>query len=140
MISLKRLYEYKEEPSELDASIKMIITKKGDPIYKKIKHIFSKHGEAFIDIDSRIIYIDGEEAEREGWSNDHFLFVQAHEIAHLRMGHTPENRDETMADWWAVCYLWDKGYKDSAKLGIKQFEYRNGVKFNEYNASMIDEQ
>ena len=36
MIKLKRLYEYKEEPSDLDASIKMIITKKGDGLYVDI--------------------------------------------------------------------------------------------------------
>ncbi len=136
MISLKRLYEYKEEPSELDASIKMIITKKGDGLYSKAKHLFSLHGEAFLDIDSRKIYVDGEEAEREGWTRDHYLFVQAHEIAHLKMKHTPENRDEPMADWYAVLLLKKKGYDDAAKLGIKQFEYRNGISFKEYHGKM----
>ncbi len=138
MISLKRLYEYKEEPSELDASIKMIITKKGDGLYSKAKHLFSLHGEAFLDLDSRKIYVDGEEAEREGWTEDHYLFVQAHEIAHLKMKHTPENRDEPMADWYAIHYLLKKGHKDAAKLGAKQFKYRNGITFKEYNRKMKD--
>ena len=133
MISLKRLlFEYNEEPSELDASVKVLITRKGDGFYSKVSHIFSQHGEAFLDLDSRRIIIDGEEADNENWSNEHFLFVQAHEIAHLRLKHTPENRDETMADCWAILYLADKGYKEAAKLGIQQFKYRNGVTFKEY--------
>ncbi len=133
MISLKRLlYEYYEEPSELDASVKVLITRKGDGFYGKVSHVFSKHGEAFIDLDNRTIIIDGEEADNENWTDAHFLFVQAHEIAHLRLKHTPETRDETMADYYAILYLADKGYKDAAKLGIKQFKYRNGLTFKEY--------
>ncbi len=132
MISLKRLHEYKEEPSELDASVKVIVTRDGDGFYGKIKHLFSTHGEGFLDIDTRKIYIDGEEADREGWTDDHYLFVQAHEIAHLRLKHTQETRDEPMADYYAINYLLDKGYRDAAILGIRQFKYRNGVTFKEY--------
>ncbi len=138
MISLKRLYEYKEEPSQLDASVKVIVTRKGDGLYHKVNHHFSKHGEAFLDLDTRKIYIDGEEADDENWTSDHYLFVQAHEIAHLRLRHTPDNVDETYTDYYAVCLLADKGYKKAAKIGISQFKYRNGITFKEYREQLDD--
>ncbi len=133
MISLKRLlYEIEEKQSELDPSVKIIVTRKGDGFYHKVNHMFSQHGEGFLDLDTRTIYIDGEEADNEGWTEDHYLFVQAHEIAHLKLDHTADNRDETYTDYYAILYLADKGHTDAAKLGIKQFKYRNGVTFKEY--------
>ena len=138
MISLKRLlYEYTDEQSQLDPSVKVIVTRKGDGFYSKISHMFSKHGEGFLDLDTRTIFIDGEEADNEGWTEDHYLFVQAHEIAHLKLGHTMDNRDETFTDYYAILYLAEKGHTGAAKLGIKQFKYRNGVTFKEYR-KMVD--
>ena len=133
MISLRKLLnEYIEEPSELDASVKVIITRKGDGMYSKVNHHFSKHGEAFLDLDSRTIFIDGEEADSENWTKDHYLFVQAHEITHLRLRHDRNNADETYTDYCAIYLLADKGYKEAAKIGVSQFKYRNGITFKEY--------
>ena len=133
MISLKRLLrEYREYPSKLDASVKVIITRKGDGFYAKLKHHFSKCGDAVLDAGNRKIYIDGEVADKENWSVDHFLFVEAHEIAHLRLKHDTDNSDETEADFYAICHLLDKGYEEAARIGVSQFKYRNGLTFEEY--------
>jgi len=134
MISLKRLLrEYREEPSELDASVKVIITRKGDGLYEKVSHHFSTHGDAVLDPQRRKIYIDGETADNENWTQDHFLFVQAHEIAHLRLKHTPGSKDiEAEADFYAICHLLEKGHEEAARVGISQFEFRNGLTFDEY--------
>jgi len=123
---------YKDEPSELDASVKVVLVRKDDPIYNKIGHHFSTHGDAFLDVDERTIFIDGETADRENWTRDHFLFVQAHEIAHLRLKHDRNTADEAYTDYCAVAFLYKKGYKDAAAIGISQFEYRNGITFEEY--------
>ena len=124
--------EYREEPSELDASLKVIVTRRGDGAYRKVKHNFSKYGNAFLDIDTRKMYIDGENADREEWTKDHFLFAEAHEIAHLRLNHEGGNVDEAYTDLYAILYLDDKGHDDAADIGISQFEYRNNISFKEY--------
>ena len=121
------------EPSELDASINISVIRKGDPIYRKMGHHFSTHGNAFLDFDERTIFIDGDNADKENWTNDHFLFVQAHEIAHIKLNHHKgQDIDETYTDYCAIVHLYKKGYKDAAAIGISQFEYRNGVTFEEY--------
>ena len=132
------LREYKEVPSELDASVLVAVTRKGDGIYNKVNHNFSKCGNAFLDIDQRKIYIDGEEADRENWTKDHFLFVEAHEIAHLRLDHESGNADEAYTDYHAIHHLNKKGFDGAAKIGITQFEYRNGITFEDY-LDKIDE-
>ena len=139
MIMLKNLIrEYKEEPSELDASITVAITRKDDGVYNKVKHHFSKCGDAFLDVDERKIYIDGEVVDKEKWTRDHLLFTQAHELMHIRLGHDADNHDEAYTDYCAVHYLYKKGHKEAAKIGISQFEYRNGIKFEDYMDNIND--
>ena len=134
MIMLKSLIKegYKDEPSELDASIRVMVVRKDDPIYNKVGHHFSKHGDAFLDLHERTIFIDGETADSENWTRDHFLFVQAHEIAHIRLDHDRDNADEAYTDYYAIVFLYKKGFKDAAAIGISQFEYRNGITFEDY--------
>ncbi len=129
---MKRLHEYKEETSKLDASVKVIVTRKDDGFYGKVSHHFSSHGNAFLHTDSRTIFIDGEEADAENWTPDHYLFVEAHEIVHLRLRHTPETADEAHTDYCAIYLLADRGHDEAAKIGITQFKYRNGISFKEY--------
>jgi len=139
MIILKDLInEYKEVPSKLDPSVIVAVTRKDDGVYGRVSHNFTKNGNAYLDIEERKIYIDGEEADKENWTRDHFLFVEAHEIAHIRLKHSPGNVDEANTDYYAICYLVEKGYEDAAAIGITQFKFRNGISFEEYMDKIND--
>jgi hypothetical protein len=124
--------EDKGTPSELDASVGVVIVRKNDTAYNKVGHHFSTHGNAFLDVDSRTIFIDGDEADNENWTKDHYLFVQAHEIAHIRLKHDGNNHDEARTDYYAILFLHKKGHKAAASIGITQFKYRNGITFEEF--------
>jgi hypothetical protein len=69
----------------------------------------------------------------EGPNDSLFKFIEAHEVAHILLGHDgPRNEQEEIeADLGAYLILTKWGYKDSIKMLLKNFRFRHGVKFDE---------
>ena len=65
-----------------------------------------------------IILIDGERVNEEGLSDDHILAIEAHEIAHERLGHSGKRNQthETEADELAIEILDSTGKKEVSDL------------------------
>jgi len=79
-----------------------------------------------------LVIIDGEQFVNN-FSADVLKFIEAHEIAHIIMGHDgPRSEvDEMDADLGAYILLKRKGKTDSIKTLLKHFKDRHGVRFNE---------
>lgn len=65
-----------------------------------------------------IILIDGERVNEEGLSDDHLLAIEAHEIAHARLGHAGERNQthEVEADELAIEILDSMNKKEASDL------------------------
>lgn len=101
--------------SEFDNTIPIAVLGKDDYRYEVIKPIFDKMGFGFMLND--MVFIDGERR-----LNKHIVkWIEAHEVAHIKLGHTKERnkRDELDADTFAYKLLIERGYTKTAEL-VKQ--------------------
>jgi hypothetical protein len=108
------------------------------PSYKLYKEeLFSKAGLAFILIDHKVIFFDGERIAEEKLNKNHILYVFAHEIGHHVLGHNSRRnyRLEMEADWAAVNICVHTKRKSAAMLAIYEFYNRYGFSYQELSVS-----
>lgn len=119
-----------------DLSINVIF--KENPNYLKMKKIFDKFGYGFLAPEFKTIFIDGEIfISEDGLTFDDLKFIEAHEIAHLILGHNGprSEKDEIEADLGAYLLLKDKNM--STERLVDEFEYRHGIPFSEELLSKV---
>jgi Zn-dependent peptidase ImmA (M78 family) len=99
--------------------------------YPKLKPLFDKLGFGFMVPNQNMIVIDGEMLVEYG--GEILKFIEAHEIAHIILGHDgPRNpQDEIDADLGAYLLLSKINAKIPLQILLSFFESRHGIEFNE---------
>ena len=106
---------FSEFSNEENKDIAVGIIGKDDYRYEVLKPLFEEYGPGFTDTKIGCIFIDGE----AGLNKDEMKWIEAHEVAHIRLKHKMGDRDaddEYNADSHAKLYLLKHGYDKAAKL------------------------
>jgi hypothetical protein len=109
-----KMAKYGLAESLIDPSWKVVFTDSTE-----LAEHFAKFGIAFSHLEERMIYIDSAEFERHGLTQDHQLAIEAHEIAHGRLGHHGDFIDpvqERQADETAIQILRSMGHHSAGDL------------------------
>ena len=99
--------------------------------YKILKPLFNKYGYGFYSPEDKIIILNGERFINSDLDFRDFKFVEAHEIAHLLLGHTGPYSEEDEMDADLGAYILLKNKKLSTDRLVNEFENRHGVPFTE---------
>ena len=115
----------KQFRSEFDNDVLVNIIDKDDFRYDVVKPIFEQFGFGFMVPTDFVVLIDGEQK----LSKDVLKWIEAHEVAHIILGHKPEknSKDEIEADTLAYKLLVGNGYHKAAQLVKDKFLERHGV-------------
>lgn len=118
--------------SEFLPEITVAVVFGDNPQYQQLKSMFDEYGYGFMVPNKNLVIIDGENI-LENFNVDLLKFIEAHEIAHVILGHDgPRSEDEELdADLGAYLLLKEKGYINSIKSLLKNFKQRHGIKFDE---------
>jgi len=128
-------------PSNFLSDINITIVFKENENYDTLKKQFETYGYGFLIPNIKTIILDGEVfLGDQGLTFDDMKFVEAHEIAHILLGHDgPRNeQDELEADLGAYKILKKHNLKKSIDRLIEQFENRHGIKFDESLLEIIE--
>ena len=118
-------------PSTFKSDTNILVVFKENENYPNLKPLFDEYGYGFYHPESKTIILNGEDFIGTDLDFNDMKFVEAHEVAHLLLGHTgPYSEDDEMdADLGAYILLKDKGLSTD-KL-VKEFKNRHGVDFDE---------
>ena len=118
--------------SEFLPEITVAVVFGDNPQYQQLKSMFDEYGYGFMVPNKNLVIIDGENI-LENFNVDLLKFIEAHEIAHVILGHDgPRSEDEELdADLGAYLLLKEKEYINSIKSLLKNFKQRHGIKFDE---------
>ena len=118
----------KQFRSEFDNDVLVNIIGKDDFRYDVVKPIFEQFGFGFMVPTDFVVLIDGEQK----LSKDVLKWIEAHEVAHFKLGHSEEKNenDEREADTLAYKLLIGNGYHKAAQLLKDKFIERHGIHFN----------
>ena len=118
--------------SEFLPEITIAVVFSDNPQYEKLTSFFKEYGYGFLVPNKNLVVIDGENIV-DNFDSDVLKFIEAHEIAHIILGHDgPRNDEEEMdADLGAYILLKNKGREESIKHILDNFEDRHGVNFDE---------
>lgn len=118
--------------SEFLPSVQIAVVTDENPQYEQLKPLFDKFGYGFMVPGKNLVIIDGEQFI-DNFGADVLKFIEAHEIAHVIMGHNgPRSEDEEIdADLGAYILLKQAEKNDSLKVLLKQFKNRHGIRFDE---------
>jgi len=118
--------------SEFLPEITIAVVFSDNPQYEKLTPFFEEYGYGFLVPNKNLVVIDGENIV-DNFDSDVLKFIEAHEIAHIILGHDgPRNDEEEMdADLGAYILLKNKGREESIKHLLNNFEDRHGVNFDE---------
>jgi len=121
-----------EYNSEFLTDVIVVVVFNDDPLYSQVKPFFNEYGFGFMVPGKNLMIIDGEILVDEPDAKDILKFIEAHEVAHILLGHDgPRNdKDEIDADLKALDLLIEKGYDKSIKILLDKFQERHGVEFN----------
>ena len=122
-----------EYNSEFLTDVIVVVVFNDDPLYSQVKPFFEEYGFGFMVPGKNFMIIDGEILVDEPDAKDILKFIEAHEVAHVMLGHDgPRNpKDEIEADLIALDLLNKKGYDKSISILLDKFEERHGLKFND---------
>ena len=118
--------------SEFLPSVQIAVVTDDNPQYEQIKPFFEEYGYGFMVPGKNLVIIDGEQFI-DNFGADVLKFIEAHEIAHVIIGHDgPRSEDDEIdADLGAYILLKQAERNDSLKVLLKQFKNRHGIRFNE---------
>ena len=118
--------------SEFLPSVQIAVVFEEDPQYENLRELFQDYGYGFMVPGKNLVIVDGEQLVN-GFGHEVLKFIEAHEIAHIIMGHDgPRSEDDEIdADLGAYILLSKSGKTDSIKTLLKQFKHRHGIKFEE---------
>ena len=125
-------------PSTFKSDTNILVVFKNNENYPNLKPLFDEHGYGFYYPKDKTIILNGEDFVGTGLDFNDMKIVEAHEIAHLLLGHTgPYSKDDEMdADLGAYLLLKNKGLPTD-KL-VKEFESRHGIPFTEDLLQRVD--
>ena len=111
--------------SEFLPEITISVVFSDSPQYKKLLPYFKEYGYGFLLPNINLVIIDGENII-DNFDSDVLKFIEAHEIAHIILGHDgPRNDEEELdADLGAYILLKSKNKNESIKYLIDNFEDR----------------
>lgn len=118
--------------SEFLPEITISVVFSDSPQYERLSPLFQEYGYGFLVPNKNLVVIDGENIV-DNFDSDVLKFIEAHEIAHIILGHDgPRDEGEEMdADLGAYILLKNKGKVESIKYLIDNFKDRHGVNFDE---------
>ena len=124
--------------SYFDSRITVVFLAQDDAEYSRFSQYFKRLGLGFLFKDK--VFIDITRIENEGYTTDHMVFIEAHEVAHFWLKHPPKRdpKNEAEADFVGILLCMKKGHRKPAKIGIQHFRARNGVDFRKYDAKYGD--
>ncbi len=119
-----------------DAKISVVFSE--DKLYKKLKPIFKKMGYGFLIPDKKTIVIDGERV-LSNYDPSFLKFIEAHEVAHIILGHDgPRNDDDEIdADLGAYILLKNQNRDDAISLLKQTFEDRHKIPFDDKRVEIL---
>ena len=118
--------------SEFLPSVQIAVVTDENSQYEQLKPLFDEFGYGFMVPGKNLVIIDGEQFI-DNFGADVLKFIEAHEIAHVIIGHDgPRSEDDEIdADLGAYILLKQAERNDSLKVLLKQFKNRHGIRFNE---------
>lgn len=108
-----------------------------DKEYALFQPLFKIYGLAVTDTQSNVAYVDGGAFEEQNLDNDYLDAIDAHEMAHVILGHgvqEPNPTEEIEADYFAILLLKAFGYVDAANILIDNFQVRHNILYDEVEA------
>lgn len=119
--------------SYFDSRLTVIFLREDDEKYMEFKKHFDKLGLGFLWKNK--IFIDMTRIDDEGYTKNHVIFIESHEVSHFWLKHPSrlDKKNEAQADFLGVLLCLKKGYKEPAKIGIRHFQGRNGISFEKYD-------
>lgn len=117
---MAKLYE-----SEFMKGVMVAVVNELDYQYQVLAPLFNEYGYGFVAPDQKLIFIDGENDE------DIQKIVEAHEVAHIVLGHGKHlgPTHEAEADSWAILKLRHCNEYPAANKLLKGFKGRHGYSF-----------
>lgn len=118
--------------SEFLKGVNIAVIFSEDKKYKELLPLFNKYGYGFMVPNQNLIIINGE-ILLQNYDPSFLKFIEAHEVAHIILGHDKERNDddEIDADLGAYILLRSSGKDDAVELLQKNYEDRHKVKFDE---------
>ena len=113
--------------SEFYNSVVIAIIDSADYQYQTLAPLFNEYGYGFVAPNQKLVFIDG----GKGLSKNTLKWIEAHEVAHIILGHKKEkdSNDEIDADILAHKLLVGTGYHKAAELVKDKFKERHGIEF-----------
>jgi Zn-dependent peptidase ImmA (M78 family) len=118
--------------SEFLKGVNIAVVFSEDKKYKELLPLFNKYGYGFMVPNQNLIVINGE-ILLQNYDPSFLKFIEAHEVAHIILGHDKDRNDddEIDADLGAYILLRSKGKDDAVELLQKNYEDRHKTKFDE---------
>jgi hypothetical protein len=118
--------------SEFKPEVAVAVMLSDNPGYEDLIPIFQKYGYGFMVPGKNLMIIDGENII-DNFDSDVLKFIEAHEIAHVILGHDgPRNEEEELDADLGAYLLLKKFHKDDSIIHlIKHFKDRHGIDFDE---------
>jgi Zn-dependent peptidase ImmA (M78 family) len=118
--------------SEFLKGVNITVVFSEDKKYKELLPLFNKYGYGFMVPNQNLIVINGE-ILLQNYDPSFLKFIEAHEVAHIILGHDKDRNDddEIDADLGAYILLRSKGKDDAVELLQKNYEDRHKTKFDE---------
>jgi Zn-dependent peptidase ImmA (M78 family) len=118
--------------SEFLKGVNIAVVFSEDKKYKELLPLFNKYGYGFMAPNQNLIVINGE-ILLQNYDPSFLKFIEAHEVAHIILGHDKDRNDddEIDADLGAYILLRSKGKDDAVELLQKNYEDRHKTKFDE---------
>jgi Zn-dependent peptidase ImmA (M78 family) len=118
--------------SEFLKGVNISVVFSEDKKYKELLPLFNKYGYGFMVPNQNLIVINGE-ILLQNYDPSFLKFIEAHEVAHIILGHNKDRNDddEIDADLGAYILLRSKGKDDAVELLQKNYEDRHKTKFDE---------
>lgn len=115
----------------LDNSLTLSVVTQDSPHYEIHQQNFKKLGIAYMDTNSRTIYIDGMSQDFQSLTDSHLLTIEAHEIAHNMIKNLHVENEEVICDLVAAKILRNKGYTSAYKIIVSNFMGRHNISYGE---------
>ena len=111
--------------SEFKKNVMVAVVDSLDYQYQVLAPLFNEYGYGFVAPDKKLVFIDGNH------NKDTQKCVEAHEVAHIVLGHGKHTgpTHEAEADSLAIVWLRQYGYHDAANLLVREFKKRHGFSF-----------
>ena len=112
----------------------LLVVYSDDKEYSTLQPLFKHYGLALTNTKSNLVFVDGNAFDDNGYDNDYLDAIDAHEMAHIILGHGTKQQSQTEemeADYFGILLLKAIGCDDAASLLIGDFSGRHGVNYED---------